>query len=219
MKGVKFGNYHSYINFSLILKKGGLTLETPKAKTEYVEIPGADGKLDLTDYFGDVKYSNRKLSASFETMLRHQEFFDLIETIANAIHGKRLNIILDEETNFYLVGRVNVNQYKSIEQIGAIVIDADCEPYKLEINETIVSHTLNSVEKEVYLTNLRKRVSPSIEVVANEGENVYLTFEGTTYSLSNGSWTIPEMILKEGQNYIKLSGNGTITFKYRRGKL
>ena len=60
MKGIKFGNYHSYEAFQLIL--ASKTIGTPSPKTETIDIPGGDGVLDLTEYFGEPKYGNRKLS-------------------------------------------------------------------------------------------------------------------------------------------------------------
>ena len=51
-KGVKFGEIHTS-SYGLVLSKK--TIETPSPKLETVDIPGADGKLDMTEYFGDVK--------------------------------------------------------------------------------------------------------------------------------------------------------------------
>lgn len=217
MNYVIFGNYHSYEDFSLFLKSK--TIEQPEAKTEYLDIPGSDGQLDLTEFFGDIKYKNRKLTFEFQTKLRHEAFYNLFETISNAINGKRLKVYLSEDEYFYFEGRIKLNEYKSNEKIGSIIIEVDSDPYKMEKFETIHEVTLTGEEKEVYLINLKKQVSPSIEVVANSGESVTLIYGDTTYMLSNGLYSIPEMTLKEGNNYIKLSGVGKIIFSYRRGKL
>lgn len=215
MNNVMFGNYHSFNDFSLILINK--TIEQPEPKTEYVEIPGANEPLDLTEYFGDIKYSNRQLIFEFETTLRHQAFYELVGVITNALNGKRFNIVLDEEKTFYFEGRVKVNEYKSSEKIGMIVIEADCNPYKLESYETIKSYILNGTQQIIILENLRKRVVPSIIVETTSSVN--LNFNNISQSLSSGTFTIPELELVEGANYITLTGEGTITFKYRRGKL
>ena len=142
MFGVKFGKYHSYEDFSLLLIKGGVQISTPDAKIEEVEVLGADGTHDLTEYFGEVKYHNRTLTFTFETTKRHQEFYDLVVEIANKLHGRKLNIVYEREPNFYYVGRAKVNEYKSIEKIGRLVIECTCEPYKLEYYETYNQNTL-----------------------------------------------------------------------------
>lgn len=41
MKGVRFGDYHSFDNLSLILAQK--TIGAPSAKVETIDIPGADG--------------------------------------------------------------------------------------------------------------------------------------------------------------------------------
>ena len=58
MKGVRFGDYHSYNDFSLILTSK--TIGTPTPKTETIDIPGGDGVLDLTEFlveYGDIDES------------------------------------------------------------------------------------------------------------------------------------------------------------------
>ena len=215
MKGVRFGNYHSYEDFSLILT--GKTIPLPSAKTEYVDIAGGNGTLDLTEYFGFVSYNNRKLSFSFQTKLRRQAFYEMFEELSNALHGKRMKIYLDEDLYFYFVGRLNVNPYKSNEKIGSIVIDAECEPFKLEEIETRYQFNLNGNEIEGDLINLKMRVTPTIEVVTNE--SITLIYNNTSYVLTSGTYTIPEMVLEEGSNLVTMQGVGKISFIYRRGKL
>lgn len=208
MIGVKFGIYHSFDDFSLILT--GTELAQPTAKTEYVDILGADGSLDLTEYFGDVKYSNRKLICYFETKLRSQAYYELFERISNELHGRRLTIVLDRDKDFYLMGRIYVHPYKSNEVTGAIVIEADCEPYKLELIETSYEYEVNGA-REIALVNLKKQVTPKIEV---EGS---VQIEGNV--LSSGTYTIPTLVLGQGTNILNVDGNGILRISYRRGKL
>ena len=215
MKGVKFGNYHSYNDFSLILTSK--SIQQPTIKTAYVDIEGGSGRLDLTEYFGQINYSNRKLSFTFETKLRRQEYYDMFEELSNAIHGRKLAIYLDEDEYFYFEGRVNVHEYKSSEKIGKVVIDVDCEPYKLEQYETNYQFNVSNSEIEGVLVNLRMGVTPQIEVVSSG--SVTIKFNDLTYVLTNGIYTLPEVVLQEGNNIVKMSGNGQIRFKYRRGKL
>lgn len=215
MNGVRFGIYHSFDDFSIILITK--TIETPKPKTEYVEIPGADEPLDYTEYFGDVKYSTRKLTFEFETKLRHLEFYDMFDEIKNALNGQRMKIYLDEDPLFYFDGRLQVNEYKSNEKIGKIVIEAECNPYKMENYETLSSFTLTGQAQQVDLINLRKRVVP--QIIVETSESVSIEFGNNITELSSGTWTIPELELVEGYNHIILNGTGKISFNYRRGKL
>lgn len=215
MKGVKFGNYHSYEDFALILSSK--TIQSPSVKTEYVDIAGASGRLDLTEYFGSVNYANRKLSFSFQTKLRRQEFFEMFEEISNALHGRRMSIYLDEDPYFYFDGRINVHEYKSSEKVGSIVIEADCEPFKLEDYETHYQFNLQGEQQDGVLVNYKMRVSPKVEVVSDS--SVTIKFGSLTYVLTSGTYSMPEFVLEEGDNLITMLGNGQINISYRRGKL
>ncbi len=74
MKGIRFGNYHSYDDFKLILSQK--TIGTPSPKTETIDIPGGDGVLDLTDFFGEVNYNNRILTFEFSSIVPQADFLN-----------------------------------------------------------------------------------------------------------------------------------------------
>ena len=104
MNGVRFGNYHSYDDFNLILTQK--TIGTPSPKTETIDIPGGDGVLDLTDFFGEVKYNNRQLSFEFSTIVPKEEFMELFSRVQNAIHGQKMQIVLDDDSEWFYFGRI-----------------------------------------------------------------------------------------------------------------
>ncbi len=207
MKGVRFGEYHSWDDFSLILSQK--TIGTPSPKTETIDIPGGDGVLDLTEVFGEVKYNNRNLSFEFSTKVPQAEFMDLFSRVQNALHGQKMRIILDDDPAWYYTGRISVSEWKAEKNIGKLTIDCDCEPYKTKLSETVVTETVNG-PKTVILTNSRKIVVPTISIT---GE-VDLTFGGSHYSLSEGRYDLPAVRLVNGDNMILLDGAGTATFIY-----
>jgi len=212
IKGVKFGDYHSWRDFSLIL--GEKTIGAAETKTQSVEIPGADGVLDITEYFGDINYKNRLLSFKFSTIVRQQEFLNLFSKIQNAIHGKKIRIILDDDPDFYYVGRVSVSAWKANKNIGELTIDCDCEPFKYKMYETIITEDINGT-KEIVLNNLRRRVNPVIKTSAE----MNIIFQNNSYRVSAGTWTFPEIYLTAGKNFLTVSGTGTIEIKYQEGGL
>lgn len=56
MKGITFGQYHSYRDFGLVL--GSKEVAAPNVKTVKIDIEGADSALDLTEFFGEPKYAD-----------------------------------------------------------------------------------------------------------------------------------------------------------------
>ncbi len=212
MKGVKFDNLHTYNDFSLILsaKKIGV----PQPKTELLEVPGADELIDFTEFFGDVKFDNRKLEFEFTTLVPQSKFMTLFSRIQNALNGKRMKIVLDEEPDFYYSGRVSVKEWLADKNIGKITIECDCDPYKLKKDKTIVSNIV-SVEKTVILSNLRKHVVP----IFKSSAEIRIEFKGNSYSMSAGEARFPAIVLKEGETELKLKGNSNVTIEYQEGGL
>lgn len=137
MKGITFGPYHSYNDFGLIL--GSKKVAAPKVKTVKIEIEGADSALDLTEYFGEPKYSNRELSFDFSTTVPQSQFMSLFSTIQNALHGQKMNIILDDDPEWYYTGRISVSEWKADKRIGKLSIDCDCEPFKHKLTAQAVN--------------------------------------------------------------------------------
>lgn len=213
MKGVKFGNYHSFDDFSLILAQK--IIGTPEPKTEEIDIPGGDGVLDLTEFFGDVKYNNRELSFEFSTIVPQSEFMDLFSRVQNALHGQKMQIVLDDNPNWYYMGRIRVSEWKAEKAVGKLTIDCDCEPYKYRMTETVVSKAMGGGTSTVILVNGRKRVIPTITTDAE----TTISFGDYSGTFNAGTFVIPELELVEGENAVKVRGTGTVSFSYREGVL
>ena len=57
MNGIKFDDIHSFYDLNLVLSQVDIPPAT--AKTSFVDIPGADGSVDMTEALGSVKYKDR----------------------------------------------------------------------------------------------------------------------------------------------------------------
>lgn len=215
MKGVTFGEYHSYNDFSLILNSKEIA--APKTKTVKIDIEGADSAIDLTEFFGEPKYEDCTLIFQFSTIVPQNNFLALFSTIKNAIHGKKLAISLDADPGFFYVGRCYVSSFTNEKNIGKIAIECECEPYKYKAAKTVISNAVNG-EDNIVLTNLRKRVVPEVLIEADSTLHiVYETYN--VWDLGSGSYTLPELELKAGENVVSVSGTGNITFSYQEAGL
>lgn len=211
MKGVKFGSLHSFYEWGLILSEK--EIGSPKPKTMEVDIAGGDGVLDYTEYFGGVKYENRQLSFKFSKMnIVPDGFLALFSVVQNALHGQKMKIVLDDDPENYYFGRVFVNEWKANKRVGEIVIDVDAEPYKYSDVEVfqVVTGTM-----DIVLTSGRMPVVPEITTTAA----MTIVFGDYTAAVNAGTFRLPELQLAEGQNTVTVTGEGSITFKYRQGSL
>lgn len=214
MKGITFGQYHSYRDFSLIL--GEKEIAAPKVKTVKIEIEGADSALDLTEFFGEPNFEDVTHKFQFSTIVPQSEFLTLYSTIKNAIHGKRLRVILDDDPDFFYIGRCFVSSFTSAKGVGTISIEADCEPWKYKAEETTVTQTVSG-EDIIVLANLRKRVVPVVTITAES--SLRIVFGSNIWDLGSGSYTLPELELTAGENTVAVTGTGTIAFAYQEAGL
>lgn len=215
MRGISFGGLHSYRDFGLLLVS--VELGSPAIKERKIEIEGADGSLDLTDFFGEAKYEDVTHKFSFATTAPQDTFPALFSRIKNALHGKKVRVILDDDPAFYYLGRLKVSSFTNGKGAGYVGIDAECEPYKYKLTKTTVSRAINGTAT-VTLTNGRKRAVPVV-TIQTEG-SINIVFQGSNiWDLGKGSYTLPELELVHGDNSVTVTGNGTISFEWQEGDL
>ena len=214
MRGVKFGFMHSFDFFNLILNSK--EIGSPEIKKNLIEIAGADGYLDATYFFGEPKYTNRTLTFRFtiNPSVGASAYLSTYNNVNTILHGTKRKIILDEDTEWSFNGIVSVGDYKCERNIATFDIVCDCEPFRIEEVETVVSQYVDGAGR-FDLYNYRKRVVPTI---TSNSEMVF-NYEGTYYNPGSGTFTIPEIELKDGYNYVDVTGVGTVTFRYRKGRL
>lgn len=212
MEGVTFGTVHSYRDLRLLLAKK--EIGSPPVKKTEVDIPGADGKLDMTEFFGEPKFDNVIHKFNFVTMEDKATFPLQFAVIKNTIHGKKVRIILDDDPTFFYLGRCHVSSFTNEKGAGAVSVECDCEPYKYKLTETVVTTAVNGTET-VTLTNARKRAVPTITTTAV----MTILFGGGAWTNGAGTFTIPELELVEGENNVTVTGTGSITFTWQEGDL
>lgn len=212
LKQVYFDNWESYNDFNLYLSS--YSIGAPKPKTEKVEVEGADGELDLSDYFGEVKFENRKLTFEFSCIRHPREFNAIYSRLQNTIHGQKMKIVHDDDKGFYYVGRVSLNNWKTDKRVGVITIECDCEPYKYKQNKTIIPVAVNGNNEQIF-KNLRKTVIPTITTDAT----IKIEYNGMGYNLTSGTYQMPEIAFKAGDNVLTFEGNAHIIVEYQEAGL
>ena len=213
--GIKFGDIHSFFDLNLILSAVKIPPATPK--TTYVEVPGADGSVDLTEAHGEVRYSDRQCEFTFTAHpLDATDWEEKKTAVSNALNGREFNITLDKDDEFYYVGRCTVKDYNENKKIRKITVSAKVKPYKYRQLMTVQTINLTSTAKTVYLHNSRKTLSPTI-ICSND--NTKIVQGNTEVTLSAGTHKVLDIRLVEGANTLKVSGSGTVTFEYREAEL
>lgn len=231
MIGVTIGEKHSYDDWGLILSSK--TISPPVPKTNNVSVPLMDGTIDLTEILTeDIKYEDRNLKFTFSVVDKRKSWAEKISEIENYIHGKRMKIVCDDDSAFYYIGRVSVDNWNSDSRVGKLVVNCTVEPFKYDIlssavdwewdifdfDQGIINETGDLIvdgTRTITLICRRKRMFPIFTASAA----MTVKFDGVTYNLPAGSNKIYDIFLCEGKNELMFTGNGTVSIDYIGGSL
>ena len=228
MIGVTFGDKHSFDDFGIYLTSK--TINPPEPQTNTIYVPLRDGSIDLTESLtNDVKYNDRKINMTFSVIHPMEQWSDKVSEIENYLHGKRMKVVFDDDQNFYYMGRLKVNEWSSQKSIGKLVIECNADPYKYDVQgdwlwdpfdfeNDCISESENIIvsgSTSVVIVGKRKKTYPTITASAA----MSVSYNGTTYNLTEGINKLYEMILDEGENTLTFNGSGSVLIEYTGGSL
>lgn len=210
MYGVTFGNIHSYDDLDLILTD--VEIGTPEPVRYTVEVPGANGVMDLTEAITPrIRYKTRTITFSFATKQEVSNWDSVFRNIMNLIHGQKFHVVQDTDPNYYWDAFCRVDSIKSNVRLGTVVISCECQPYKLKLTKTTKTKTGNGT---LNCTNARMETSPTITCTAA----CNIEFGEETISLAAGTHLV-DFIFDEGDNELEITSTGTTTVVYQEGAL
>lgn len=216
MRGILIGNKHTADDWNLILNSK--VISPPQPKTTYISIQDRDGKLDMSEALtGEIKYDSRSLSFTFlMTEGTYQDRENLISEIMSTVHGKRLEIYLDDDVEKCFIGRCEVKSYANSNAYGTIVIEATCDPYRKSANEKSVKVNLSSTDEAVPLTNNGAQTLIPTFIVSNTAT---IEYETSRVVLTKGTHLIDGIVMKTGVTEVLATGSGTLEVIWREGYL
>lgn len=214
--GVTINNEHTLRDWGAAITNSDI-ISLPEPNTTFLEIPGRNGRLDLTEVLtGDVSYGNRTIKLQLAKSTNVEDWYTTGLHIFDAIHGRAVKLTFDDDLGHYYKGRATVSNPQRLRNGGQLLITVDADPFRYE-QEVFSSVWLASTGTEISgtLVNTRMPTCPSITVDAD----CDLVIGTVTYGLTAGTHTLPSIILPEGETAFSASGATTITFSYQRGCL
>lgn len=224
---VIFGDKHSWKDWHLI-PSAPPVIPPPKPKTNYLDIPGTNGSLDISEILTGVPtYENRTGSMGFIYLTEFGSSRRMYETIMNAVHGRRLQVILTDDPEYYYEGRVSVKEYSISSQYSGFSFDYVFEPFKLQ---THVSPGYSNLEVDgerviqLSVGSSPMLVTPIVSVESTNGLIGVLERPGkpdVTINFPAGisSARYPGMTIGQGGGVLTVTGTGTISLEIRGGSL
>lgn len=230
---ITIGTKNTWDDWHLIPKSRPL-FNPPQVKTNYVDIPGGDGILDLTTSFsGRPLYKNRTGSWEFYVENDFRDWAVLFSEIMNYLQGQKFQAVLEDDPLYYYEGRFSVNVWKSDPGRSLITLDYDVSPYKKEIDgvndnwlwdtfnfETdIIRHYKDLPVKGSLEVTVIGSIMPSVPTIITSTTGFTVEFNSVTYKLAKGINIIDDIIMENGENVLLFTGNGTITIEHNGGLL
>lgn len=213
-----FGEYDTALDGLWTLT--GWTLPEPEYQSNFVQIPGRHGLLDLSTVLSDGEpiYGNRLLTATFEcsegTRLERNE---RISQMVNSLDGHRMSIVLPDDPTRCVEGRVSVRTEYSDPAHAAVTVTADCDPWRYNIDDTIRAFDLTSQSQQAFLVNKGRRIAvPTVTVL---GEKAIIRCRDDAWELYDGVYVLPDLALRTGKTMLTYSGMGTLIISYREAVL
>lgn len=234
--GVTFDNKHTYRDYGFF-PTSPFVVSPPSAKTNYVEIPNSDGSLDLTEALSDyLAYNDREYEQQFKYIGDRKRWPQLYSDFLNDVQGRLINIVSDEDLEYFWFGRVHADSVEHNGDHVYITLKGQFEPYKYEkysstdewlwdeINfETSVIRDYSNISvnnETVVVVGSKKSIVPTI-IVDESDDLVLKEFNGDILDeeMGIGQYVMPEIELHESENYFVFEGSGIISIDFRGASL
>lgn len=203
------------------------SLSKPEKQTNYVEIPGRDGSIDLNDGLtgGEPRYKQRTLQIRLTCSERDRIFrTELIDDIVNTLDGFVFRIIHPDDPTRYIRGVCSVTvEYNDPAHCG-VLIEALCDPWRVSMTGVYIDVTASGTAQTLVLTNRgRRRVVPYIGAYDDAPTMPNVSISSGTYSTTFTDYVgrnVSELALGYKQTRIlTYSGSGHLTVQWREAIL
>jgi hypothetical protein len=176
--------YNTFINLFLI-PDGRPHVEVPEVKTNFIDIPGANGSLDYSEALGGIRYKDRTGSWDFFVYSdwgtdSQGAWAGRLSTILSSIHGKYFEkITLLDEPEYYYSGRVWVEKFNPQSDYSKVTIKYQLDPYKTPVQ---TEHTADWLWDELFDNIIRYG---KFNVSKTKDRTIFTGDDGKVYFLSD----------------------------------
>lgn len=211
-------------------------VKPPEVVTKYVEIPGYDGSVDLTELLtGRPTYSRRVGDWKFMVTNNYDgyDWQTLYSSIMNYLHGEELEVRLEDDPDYFYTGRLSVSGWDSGKSYSTITIGYELMPFKLSNISSIDEWLWDDFNFETGVIRdyggLRVDGELSIRIIGGDKSIVpdiaisapmEITYNGFTENYeSAGVYHAVDLAIIPGENTMTFKGTGEVSVIFRGGSL
>lgn len=211
---ITIGSKNTWDDWHLVPSSRPL-VSPPGLKTHFVDLPGGDGVLDLSEALaGKPIYGNRTGSWEFIVMNDYQNWELLYSEIMNYLHGKTYHAILDDDPSYYYDGRFSLEEWASNKDWSTVKIQYSLAPYKLSTtSRTMNASVSNSASVGVTIAKAMGYAS-NFNASAN---GIVVANGAIRRTLKQGANPLVKIKMEHGSGSLSFTGNGTVSFTVTEG--
>lgn len=195
-----------------------INLPTPQSQANTIVVPGRNSPIRYTEALGRVSYQPRTFEIVLSMLGTRAAFNQKAGEVVNRYAGQLVKVICSEEPELYMIGTIEIAPaYDPQTGKGQLTLScSDGDAYRYHVKETVVTVTGGG---QVILDNDYMPVVPILTATAETALSWSVGTDVFKKTVSSGTWEFPELELQAGRNTISVAGSGTVTFRYREGRL
>ena len=191
---------------------------TPQSQSNTITVPGRNSPIRFSEALGRVAYQPRTFEMNFSMLGNRTEYDQLVSAVVNQFSGQLCQVIVSDTPELYAVGTLEAEpSYDPRMGKGTLVISCnDGDAYLYHVSEAEIMLTGDGTAT---LENDYMPVVPTVTLT--EEATLRWSVDGESFhkTVSAGTWVIPELELRHGDNTVSITSEGTTTFRYREGRL
>lgn len=196
-----------------VIEGGSFEMEPPEPVQTWVEVPGRiDGPIDASEALtGYPTYGVREMKCNFLARTGGREGGEnLLSAAMRLLHHKSASLALSWDPGYTYKGRVSVSALRRELYVAGFTLSAKLEPYKFKQHVTVQENCAGG--RVLVLPNGDAPTIPTWTIF----EDTSLNYRGYVYSLTPGTYQLPEVVLRQGNNnvYAYTEGNGDGSLRY-----
>ena len=191
---------------------------TPQSQSNTITVPGRNSPIRFTEALGRVAYQPRSFDMTFSMLGDRADFDRLVSTVVNQFAGQLCRVTLTEDPTLYALGSFEADpSYDPLTGKGQLVLSCtDGDSFLYHTEETTITVTGGWT---VVLANDYMPVVPVITVTVETTLRWSVDGESFQKTINAGTWEIPELELRHGNNTVSITSEGVVVFVYREGRL
>jgi len=195
----------------------GRTIAAAVPKVKTVDIPLADGSLDLTEALsGTIHYENRTIEIRFELRVSRGYWLMYYKALQKDFNGETVEVIFADDPEYKWTGRCAVGALEDHKSTAGIVLTINAEPFKKTLASDVYVVEVGQTSETLQIVTSEQRTYVTLQASVS---TMSVTFDGESFMVPTTEKSIFGLYFTTGTHSLMFTGAGTVTVKTFGGAL